>query len=93
MLAIGRGLMAHPRLLMLDEPSFGLAPLLVERILETIRKISGKGIGVLLVEQDVARALEISSRAYLLESGKVVRQGPSSRLTKDAYVREAYLGL
>lgn len=93
MLAIGRGLMAQPRLLMLDEPSFGLSPLLVEQIFETVRKISGKGIGVILVEQDVARALEISSRAYLLESGKVVREGTSSSLAKDAYVREAYLGL
>lgn len=93
MLAIARGLMSLPRLLMLDEPSFGLAPLIVDKIYETIRTINGQGITVILVDQDVGRALELSNRGYLLESGRIVREGASKDLLKDSYLREAYMGL
>ncbi len=78
---------------MLDEPSFGLAPLIVDKIYETIRAINEPGITVILVDQDAGRALEISSRGYLLESGRIVREGKSEDLLKDEYVREAYMGL
>ncbi len=93
MLAIARGLMSLPRLLMLDEPSFGLAPLIVDKIYETIRAINERRMTVILVDQDAGRALEISNHGYLLESGRIVREGASGDLLKDEYVREAYLGL
>ena len=93
MLAIARGLMSLPRLLMLDEPSFGLAPLIVDKIYDTIRTINEQGITVILVDQDAGRALELSKRSYLLESGRMVRGGKSEDLLKDEYVRKAYMGL
>ncbi|MCB2190466.1 MAG: ABC transporter ATP-binding protein [Deltaproteobacteria bacterium] len=93
MLAIGRALMADPKLLMLDEPSMGLAPILVEGIFEMIRTINQEGISILLVEQNAYMALENSSRAYVIENGKIGASGLSSDLLNDEYVREAYMGL
>ncbi|MBI3454623.1 MAG: ABC transporter ATP-binding protein [Candidatus Rokubacteria bacterium] len=93
MLAIGRSLMGGPRLLMLDEPSLGLAPLVVERIFEVIRTINAQGIPVLLVEQNVQRSLAIADRAYVLEQGTVRLAGPGRELLAREEVRKAYLGL
>ena len=92
-LAIGRGLMADPRLLMLDEPSLGLAPLIVREMFEVVRTIHAQGIPVLLVEQNVIHSLQISDRAYTLENGAVVLSGPARELLEDPRLREAYLGL
>jgi branched-chain amino acid transport system ATP-binding protein len=93
MLAIGRGLMAKPLLLMLDEPSLGLAPLLVEELFDCIRRIHAHDVTILLVEQNVHQALEIADRAYVLENGRTVRSGTAAQLLADRSVREAYLGL
>jgi branched-chain amino acid transport system ATP-binding protein len=92
MLAIGRALMAKPQLLMLDEPSFGLAPLLVERIFETIEKINQQGLTILLVEQNVQASLELASRAYLLENGQIVGEGKGKDLLSFESIRSSYLG-
>jgi len=92
MLAIGRALMSRPKLLLLDEPSMGLAPLMVEKIFEVIRAIASEGVTMLLVEQNARLALEASHRAYVLEGGVVVLSGESSMLLHDPKVREAYLG-
>src|SRR5215204_3736137 len=92
MLAIGRALMSHPRLLLLDEPSMGLAPVLVERIFETIRDINRQGTTILLVEQNANVALEIATRGYVLESGEIVNSASANVLREDPSVREAYLG-
>lgn len=92
MLTIGRALMAKPRLLMLDEPSLGLAPLLVKAIFETVREINARGVTVLLVEQNARAALRIAHRAYVLETGRVVLSGAAQELLKDERVRKAYLG-
>jgi len=92
MLSIGRALMARPRLLMLDEPSLGLAPLLVKAIFDTVREINARGVTVLLVEQNARAALKIAHRAYVLETGKVVLSGPAGELLRDERVRKAYLG-
>ena len=92
MLAIGRALMASPRLLMLDEPSMGIAPILVQRIYETIAEINRGGVTILLVEQNANYALELSSRAYVLETGQVVLRGDSAELRDDPQVQKAYLG-
>jgi len=92
MLAIGRALMARPRLLLLDEPSMGLAPLMVQRIYETIRAVAAEGVTILLVEQNANLALRISQRAYVLESGAITLVGPSAELASDPSVRAAYLG-
>ena len=92
MLAIGRALMSRPRLLLLDEPSMGLAPLMVERIFEVIRHIAAEGVTLLLVEQNARLALEASHRAYVLEGGLVTLSGPARELLGDARIREAYLG-
>lgn len=93
MVAIGRGLMAKPKLLMLDEPSLGLSPLVVKNVFETIQKIRADGITVLLVEQNVFRSLLISDVAYVLENGTVVLDGKGKDLLEDPRVREAYLGI
>jgi branched-chain amino acid transport system ATP-binding protein len=93
MLAIGRSLMGRPRLLMLDEPSLGLAPVVVDRIFEAIRRISSEGTPVLLVEQNVRRSLQIAHRAYVIEQGTVVLTGPAQELSAREDVRRAYLGL
>jgi branched-chain amino acid transport system ATP-binding protein len=92
MLAIGRALMAKPKLLLLDEPSMGLAPKIVEQILETIRTINQAGVTVLLVEQNAAMALAISHRGYVLETGEIILKGTSSELAGNDLVRQAYLG-
>ena len=92
MLAIGRALMSRPRLLLLDEPSMGLAPVLVERIFEIIREINKQGTTILLVEQNANVALEIASRGYVLETGEIVTSASASELREDPTVREAYLG-
>ena len=92
MLAIGRALMSSPRLLLLDEPSMGLAPVLVERIFEIIREINKQGTTILLVEQNANVALEIATRGYVLESGVIVNEAPAAKLREDPKVREAYLG-
>ncbi|MBV9466245.1 MAG: ABC transporter ATP-binding protein [Solirubrobacterales bacterium] len=92
MLAIGRALMARPKLLMLDEPSMGIAPILVERIYETIAEINRAGVAILLVEQNANYALEISKRGYVLETGRVVLANNSSQLRDDPEVQRAYLG-
>ena len=93
MVAIGRGLMSCPRLLMLDEPSLGLSPLLVSAIFDIVREINRGGATILLVEQNVYRALKLSHRGYVLENGHVVAQGTSQELLRDTMVRTAYLGL
>jgi branched-chain amino acid transport system ATP-binding protein len=92
MLAIGRALMAHPRLLLLDEPSLGLAPLLVHTIFEAIDAINKEGTTILLVEQNANAALKHSHRAYVLETGCIVMEGSSSQVAADPRVKEAYLG-
>lgn len=92
MVAIGRGLMARPRLIMLDEPSLGLAPIIVREMFEIIRKLNQEGITVMLVEQNVQQSLKLADRAYVLENGKVVLEGTGSALLGDERVREAYLG-
>jgi branched-chain amino acid transport system ATP-binding protein len=92
MLAIGRGLMAHPTLLLLDEPSMGLSPILVEQIFNIIQDINEQGTSILLVEQNAQMALAIADRAYVLETGKIVMQGKGDDLLKDPSVIEAYLG-
>jgi branched-chain amino acid transport system ATP-binding protein len=93
MLAIGRGLMARPRLLILDEPSLGLSPKLVTTIFSLIRKLNEEGISVLLVEQNVRQSLAIANYAFVLEKGRVVREGGGRALLSDPAVKEAYLGL
>ena len=93
MVAIGRGLMAKPQLLMLDEPSMGLAPKLVAQLADIIKRIRALGISVLLVEQNARLALEIADRAYVLQMGTIVTEGPSATLRDDPFVRRAYLGL
>ena len=92
MLAIARGLMANPALLLLDEPSLGLAPLLVEGIFEIIQQINRQGVTILLVEQNVYQSLRISQRAYVLETGRVVLSGEGQELLRNDHVKKAYLG-
>ncbi|MCA1716030.1 MAG: ABC transporter ATP-binding protein [Actinobacteria bacterium] len=92
MLAIGRSLMGRPRLLLLDEPSMGLAPVLVERIFQVIEEINKQGTTILLVEQNANVALEIATRGYVLETGAIVNAAPAEKLREDPKVREAYLG-
>jgi branched-chain amino acid transport system ATP-binding protein len=92
MLAMARALMSRPRLLLLDEPSLGLAPLVVHTIFEAIDEIRGKGTTILLVEQNAHAALKHSDRAYVLETGKIVMEGPSKELAADPRIKEAYLG-
>jgi branched-chain amino acid transport system ATP-binding protein len=92
MLTIGRALMARPRLMMLDEPSLGLAPMLVKAIFDTVREINARGVTVLLVEQNARAALKVADRGYVLETGQVVLSGPAGELLQDERVRKAYLG-
>jgi branched-chain amino acid transport system ATP-binding protein len=92
MLAIGRALMANPKLLLLDEPSLGLAPVIVDRIYEIIREINSRGVTILLVEQNANYALDVSKRGYVLETGKVVLSNDSATLRTDPEVQRAYLG-
>ncbi len=92
MAAIGRALMAAPRLLLMDEPSLGLAPQVVDTVFETIAAIRQEGVAVLLVEQNLIRALEVASRGYVLENGRITREGAAHELLDDAEVQQAYLG-
>ncbi|MES2090387.1 MAG: ABC transporter ATP-binding protein [Pseudomonadota bacterium] len=93
MLAMGRALMARPRLLLLDEPSMGLAPLMVDKIFEVITDIAKQGVTVLLVEQNAQRALQIAQRGYVMDSGELVLEGPAQQLLDDPQVQAAYLGV
>lgn len=93
MVAIGRALMARPKLLLLDEPSLGLAPVVVAEMFKAIRAINASGTSVLLVEQNVAMAMQIASRAYVLEEGRIVAEGPAAELINRPEIRRAYLGL
>jgi branched-chain amino acid transport system ATP-binding protein len=93
MLAIGRALMSRPRLLLLDEPSLGLAPLMVERIFETISRLKEQGRTILLVEQNVHQALDVADRAYVLETGRITLEGTADDLRRDPKVEQSYLGV
>jgi len=93
MLAIGRALMSHPKLLILDEPSLGLGPMVVESVFRIIKDISSQGVSILLIEQNLVEALSVSSRGYVLETGRIVLQGNSEDLFNNDQVRTAYLGL
>jgi branched-chain amino acid transport system ATP-binding protein len=93
MLAIGRGLMANPRLLLLDEPSLGLSPLLVKSIFQIITEINRQGVTILLIEQNVHQALRVAHRAYVLETGRVVLTGTGQELLSNAHVKKAFLGM
>jgi branched-chain amino acid transport system ATP-binding protein len=92
MLAIGRAMMSSPKVLLLDEPSLGLAPLLVKQVFETITQINSLGVTILLVEQNALQALNIAHRGYVLQTGRVVLTGPADELTRNEMVRKAYLG-
>ncbi len=93
MLAIARGLMSDPKVLMLDEPSLGLAPIIVSELFSIIREINSRGVTILLVEQNVHKTLEICHRAYILETGRITKEGDGNTLLKDSYIRKAYLGI
>jgi branched-chain amino acid transport system ATP-binding protein len=93
MLAIGRGLMAEPRLLILDEPSLGLSPLLVEEMFALIRRLNDEGLSILIVEQNVVQSLELAARAYVMENGRIVLAGPAAALREDPALKRAYLGM
>jgi branched-chain amino acid transport system ATP-binding protein len=93
MVAIGRGLMSRPKLCIIDEPSSGLAPMVVDEIFEIIQRLSAQGIAVFLIEQNVQQTLEIAERAYVLENGRVIRTGESERLLQEEFIKKAYLGL
>ncbi|MBH9575762.1 ABC transporter ATP-binding protein [Inhella proteolytica] len=92
MLAMGRALMARPKVLLLDEPSMGLSPIMVDKIFEVVNEIHGQGVTVLLVEQNASRALQLANRGYVMESGLVTMTGPGAELLADPKVRAAYLG-
>ncbi len=93
MLAIGRGLMAEPQLIILDEPSLGLSPLLVEELFALIQKLNRDGLAILLVEQNAVQSLEISSRAYILEHGSIVMSGTAQAIRNNPDLKRAYLGM
>lgn len=93
MLAIARGLMSNPKLFVLDEPSMGLSPLMVSMVFESIKKLNEEGVTILLVEQNVAHALELSDRGYVLESGRIKLEGSSQELLSNEHVKAAYLGI
>ena len=92
MLAMGRALMSRPRMLLLDEPSMGLSPIMVDKIFEVVQDVSAQGVTILLVEQNASRALQIAHRAYVMESGQITLSGEAQHLLHDPKVREAYLG-
>ncbi len=93
MVAIGRGLMSQPQVLMLDEPSLGLAPILVDEVLDTVRKLKAEGITILLVEQSVREALDLADRGYVLQTGRIVAEGSGQALLESDIFREAFLGI
>jgi branched-chain amino acid transport system ATP-binding protein len=92
MLAIGRALMSQPKLLLLDEPSMGLAPLMVQELSQIIVEINARGVGIIIVEQNARMALRLARQAYVLETGRIVLEGPAADLMHDEHVRRAYLG-
>ncbi|MBV6271766.1 ABC transporter ATP-binding protein [Alcaligenaceae bacterium CGII-47] len=92
MLAMGRAMVSKPRLLLLDEPSMGLAPLMIEKVFEVVRTVAAEGVTILLIEQNARLALELSQRGYVMESGQITLEGPSAQLLNDPKVRAAYLG-
>lgn len=92
MLAVGRALMSRPRLLILDEPSLGLGPIIVDKLFKILAEINAQGVTILLVEQNAVMALDLANRAYVLETGRVTLSGTSSELASDEKVRSAYLG-
>jgi branched-chain amino acid transport system ATP-binding protein len=93
MVAIGRGLMSNPQLLMLDEPSLGLAPLLVDEVFDTVHSLKGQGRTILLVEQSVREALDLADRGYVLQTGRIVTEGPAKELLQSDLFRTAFLGI
>ena len=93
MVAIGRGLMSNPRVLMLDEPSLGLAPILVDEVLDTVRRLKKEGITILLVEQNVREALDLSDMGYVLQTGKITGEGTGQELLQSDIFRSAFLGI
>ncbi|MGZ3494795.1 MAG: ABC transporter ATP-binding protein [Thermodesulfobacteriota bacterium] len=93
MVAVGRGLMARPKLLMLDEPSLGLGPLLVQEVFKAVERVNGEGVTILLVEQNVKHTLTVATRAYVLENGRIVIEGKGADLLKNDHVKKAYLGI
>ncbi len=93
MLAIARGLMANSRMLMLDEPSFGLAPKIVEEVFKVTKEINKKGVSIILVEQDVNRSLTVAQRGYVLENGRIVLEGSGGELLDNEHVKKAYIGI
>ena len=93
MVAIGRGLMSNPRILMLDEPSLGLAPILVDEVLDTVRKLKEEGMTILLVEQNVREALELADRGYVLQTGRIMAEGSGQELLASDMFRKAFLGM
>jgi branched-chain amino acid transport system ATP-binding protein len=93
MLAIGRGLMSHPKILMLDEPSLGLAPIIVDKIFKIIQDINGHGVSILLIEQNANMALQVANRGYVLETGRITHTDLAQELLRDDHVKKAYLGL
>ena len=93
MLVIGRSLMSNPELLILDEPSLGLAPIIVAKVLDTLRQINDEGVAVLLVEQNIRDSLNIANRAYVLEEGKIIIDGKGRELLSNDHIKEVYLGI
>jgi branched-chain amino acid transport system ATP-binding protein len=93
MLVICRSLMSNPKLLILDEPSLGLAPIIVEKVLDTVRKINEEGVTILLVEQNIRDSLDIADRGYVLEQGKIILEGKSKELLSNNHIKEVYMGL
>ena len=93
MLVICRSLMSNPKLLILDEPSLGLAPIIVEKVLDTVEKINEDGVTILLVEQNIRDSLGIADRGYVLEEGKIILEGAGSELLSNSHIKEVYLGL
>ena len=93
MVAIGRGLMSNPRILMLDEPSLGLAPILVDEVLDTVRRLKKEGITILIVEQNVREALDLADRGYVLQTGRITQEGSGRELLQSDIFRSAFLGI
>ena len=93
MLVIGRSLMSNPKLLILDEPSLGLAPIIVEKVLDTLEMINDDGVTILLVEQNIRDSLNIANRAYVLEEGKIIIEGEGRELLNNEHIKEVYLGV
>ena len=93
MLVIGRSLMSNPELLILDEPSLGLAPIIVAKVLDTLREINDEGVAILLVEQNIRDSLNIANRGYVLEEGKIIIEGKGRELLSNDHIKEVYLGL